>query len=250
VLDACRDNPFSWTRSGSRGLSIVSNSPVGSIVVYATSANSVAADGTGRNGLFTTQLLRNIKTPGLTVREVFDRTGMDVVHASNGVQHPEISVKYFDVAYLGAPPQGAVAPRTTPAPQATPQPAPQPAAQPATRPAQPAPDNPLVGIWEGVIEHGNFEDTYLITLKNGGQCTIAVESYSRSGTQKQSADGRYSFANGMLTIEVRFRDNTIPHLRNIDWKAIINQSADNFAMVIPESNASGAKRVRTVFWKK
>ena len=65
VLDACRDNPFGWRRSGSRGLQVVSSQPADSIIVYATSAGSAAADGTGRNGLFTTHLLNNLKKPGL-----------------------------------------------------------------------------------------------------------------------------------------------------------------------------------------
>lgn len=46
-LDACRDNPFGWMRSGTRGLSVVGIQPPGSIVVYATSAGSTAQDGTG-----------------------------------------------------------------------------------------------------------------------------------------------------------------------------------------------------------
>jgi uncharacterized caspase-like protein len=46
VLDACRDNPFSWARSGTRGLSVVASQPPGSIIAYATSAGSVARDGT------------------------------------------------------------------------------------------------------------------------------------------------------------------------------------------------------------
>jgi uncharacterized caspase-like protein len=54
VLDACRDNPFPWARGGSRGLAVTGVQPPGSIIVYATSAGSTAADGTGRNGLFTT----------------------------------------------------------------------------------------------------------------------------------------------------------------------------------------------------
>lgn len=64
VLDACRDNPFSWARSGTRGLAVVSSQPPGSIIVFATSAGSTAQDGTGRNGLFTSQFLKNLKTPG------------------------------------------------------------------------------------------------------------------------------------------------------------------------------------------
>jgi uncharacterized caspase-like protein len=62
VLDACRDNPFIWGRSGSRGLQVVSNQPADSIIVYATSAGSVASDGEGRNGLFTARLLNNLKS--------------------------------------------------------------------------------------------------------------------------------------------------------------------------------------------
>ena len=103
VLDACRDNPFGWARSGSRGLAMFSSAPAGSIIMYATSANSTADDGTGQNGLFTAQLLRNLGTPGLSVRDIFDKTGEDVVRISNGRQHPELSVRYFgaSTAYLG-----------------------------------------------------------------------------------------------------------------------------------------------------
>ncbi|MDR2159879.1 MAG: caspase family protein, partial [Treponema sp.] len=63
VLDACRDNPFGWSRGGSRGLQVVGNQPADSIIVYATSAGNTAADGTGRNGLFTGHLLANLKKP-------------------------------------------------------------------------------------------------------------------------------------------------------------------------------------------
>jgi uncharacterized caspase-like protein len=75
VLDSCRDNPFSWRRSTSRGLTVVSSPPANSIIVYATRAGSTAADGEGRNGLFTSHLLNNLKTPGLEVTEVFRRAG-------------------------------------------------------------------------------------------------------------------------------------------------------------------------------
>ena len=63
VLDACRDNPFSWRRSGSRGLSLVANQPADSIIVYATAAGSTAADGTGRNGHPRRQKARARKQP-------------------------------------------------------------------------------------------------------------------------------------------------------------------------------------------
>jgi len=104
VLDACRDNPFGWSRSGSRGLTIVSRQPAESIIVHATSAGQVASDGEGRNGLFTSQLLSNLATPGLEVNEVFRRTGQDVARASSNNQIPAIYSQFFGTAYLGEAP--------------------------------------------------------------------------------------------------------------------------------------------------
>jgi tetratricopeptide (TPR) repeat protein len=104
VLDACRDNPFSWSRSSTRGLQVVNNQPADSIIVYATSAGSTAADGTGRNGLFTGELLKNLKTPGLEVNEIFRRTGSEVARVSGGGQRPAVYNQFFGVAYLGSRP--------------------------------------------------------------------------------------------------------------------------------------------------
>jgi tetratricopeptide (TPR) repeat protein len=106
VLDACRDNPFGWNRSGTRGLTVVTGAPSGSIVMYSTGANSVAEDGNGRNGLFTSHFLNNLKTSGLSVFDVFDRTMGDVIRATNGRQHPELSLRFSGAAYayLGARP--------------------------------------------------------------------------------------------------------------------------------------------------
>ena len=103
VLDACRDNPFGWSRGGnSRGLAYVTRQPADSIVVYATSAGQTASDGDGgRNGLFTSQLLPNLTTPGLEVTEVFKRTGADVSRASANRQIPAIYSQFFGTAFLG-----------------------------------------------------------------------------------------------------------------------------------------------------
>jgi tetratricopeptide (TPR) repeat protein len=100
VLDACRDNPFSWSRSGTRGLTVVSAQPPGSIIAYATSAGSVAADGTGRNGIFTGALLKNLKKPDANVFDVFIQTGADVKAVTNGAQVPAIYNQFFDKYYL------------------------------------------------------------------------------------------------------------------------------------------------------
>jgi tetratricopeptide (TPR) repeat protein len=107
VLDACRDNPFTLNRGCSRGFAPIKNTTPGSIIVYATSINGVAEDGTGRNGLFTAKLLPNLRLPGLEVLDVFIRTNKDVIKASHDKQHPEISLLYFEPAYLGVMPVNA-----------------------------------------------------------------------------------------------------------------------------------------------
>ena len=104
VLDACRDNPFGWSRSGNRGLSIVTRQPADSIIVYATSAGRTASDGDGRNGLFTSQLINNLATPGIEVKEVFNRTGSDVARVSSNQQLPAIYSQFFGTAFLGEAP--------------------------------------------------------------------------------------------------------------------------------------------------
>jgi len=117
VLDACRDNPFGWSRSGSRGLAIVTSQPADSIIVYATSAGQRASDGDGRNGLFTTHLLNNLLSPGLEVTELFRLTGADVTEASGRQQVPAIYNQFFGVAYLGDIPEGSnIIFRATPRP--------------------------------------------------------------------------------------------------------------------------------------
>lgn len=119
VLDACRDNPFGWSRSGTRGLNVVSAQPPGSVVVYATSAGSVAQDGEGRNGLFTSRLLKNLPIPGVELKEAFNRTGAEVMAASGNSQVPAVYNQLFTPVYLA----GAAA---TPQPAPSPAPAPKP----------------------------------------------------------------------------------------------------------------------------
>ena len=72
--------------------------------MYATSAGQRASDGDGRNGLFTSQLINNLATPGIEVKEVFNRTGQDVAKASNNNQVPAIYSQFFGTAFLGDTP--------------------------------------------------------------------------------------------------------------------------------------------------
>ena len=92
VLDACRDNPYPGaSRSTARGLARMS-APTGSIVAYATAPGSTAEDGTGDNGTYTAALARYLTTPGLDIKEVFDRTAQEVERVTNGKQRPREEV--------------------------------------------------------------------------------------------------------------------------------------------------------------
>jgi len=82
ILDACRDNPFGRSfRSSNKGLAKM-DAPTGSILAYATAPGSVAADGTGRNGLYTSKLLNHMMEPNIVIKRIFKRVRIDVVSAS------------------------------------------------------------------------------------------------------------------------------------------------------------------------
>ena len=88
ILDACRNNPFARSlRSAEQGLAKM-DAPTGSLIAYATSPGKTAADGEGKNGLYTQHLLKNISTPGLSVEELFKRVRQGVAGDSAKKQVP------------------------------------------------------------------------------------------------------------------------------------------------------------------
>ncbi len=94
ILDACRNNPFKgFYRSGEQGLNMVAT-PKGSYIVYATKPGSVASDGTGKNGLFTSKLLKHMIVEGLNIEQVFKQVAADVSTESNDAQRPWIASDY------------------------------------------------------------------------------------------------------------------------------------------------------------
>ncbi len=88
VLDACRDNPFgAKVNTQQKGLSQF-DAPPGSLLAYATSPGNTAADGEGANGLYTENLLREIKVPEARIEDVFKRVRLNVRRKSEGQQIP------------------------------------------------------------------------------------------------------------------------------------------------------------------
>ena len=88
ILDACRNNPFpALTRSlGDQGLAEMKRAR-GSFIAYATAPGSVASDGTGRNGLYTQELLKALRKPALTIEQVFKEVRQNVLRLSGDRQN-------------------------------------------------------------------------------------------------------------------------------------------------------------------
>lgn len=88
MLDACRNNPFGRSyQPEQRGLSQF-DAPVGSLLAYATSPGNVAADGSGQNGLYTENLLRELSVHGARIEDALKRVRLNVRLASGGTQIP------------------------------------------------------------------------------------------------------------------------------------------------------------------
>jgi hypothetical protein len=88
ILDACRDNPFSRSfRSAEKGLARM-DAPVGSIIAYATAPGSVAADGKGRNGVYTKYLLDAMVAGNQTIEQVFKMVRNSVITETKSKQIP------------------------------------------------------------------------------------------------------------------------------------------------------------------
>ncbi|MBE7498512.1 MAG: caspase family protein [Verrucomicrobiaceae bacterium] len=92
ILDACRNTPVARTprtrdATASGGLSEM-QPPAGSLIAFSTDAGRIAHDGDGANGLYTEELLKHMRTPGLTIEQVFKRTRAGVLERSGGAQIP------------------------------------------------------------------------------------------------------------------------------------------------------------------
>lgn len=100
IMDACRNNPFrGFSRSADQGLSQI-YPPKGSYLVYATSPGSVASDGEGRNGLFTSKLLKYMQEPDLNLEQMFKMVAREVQQDSDDRQLPWINSSYTGDFYF------------------------------------------------------------------------------------------------------------------------------------------------------
>ncbi len=90
-LDACRAFPISrGTKSLTKGLAKEPYAVPDLVVAYATAPGNTATV-RGENGLslYTSQLLKHLKTPGLVLETVLKNTRRDVLDKSEGKQRPD-----------------------------------------------------------------------------------------------------------------------------------------------------------------
>jgi hypothetical protein len=167
ILDACRNNPFTRSfRSGSQGLAQV-NAPAGTFIAYATAPGQTASDGKGQNGLYTQELMANLRAPGLPIEEVFKRVRVQVKQKSNGVQIPwDASSLEGSFSFVGGTATAAEAAPPTPVTTQPPV-----YSQPAT--PQPAPAlTRSTGVSQELIE-SNFQSNLMDEVIKDGEKFLA-----------------------------------------------------------------------------
>ncbi len=88
ILDACRDNPFASNGTVPKGLTQM-DAPTNTFLAYATAPGQTARDaGSGANGLYTENLLKEITREGAKIEDIFKRVRLNVRLQSNGEQIP------------------------------------------------------------------------------------------------------------------------------------------------------------------
>jgi hypothetical protein len=114
VIDACRDNPFGKRLAPSaKGLAPI-DAPPGTFIAYATAPGSTAADGKGRNGLYTAHLVQQIEKPGIPIEDVFKAVRAGVRADSKNMQVPwESTSLESNFSFRAAPPKPAPPPVKT-----------------------------------------------------------------------------------------------------------------------------------------
>ena len=175
ILDACRDNPYERSfRTSSRGLTQMAGAE-GLLIAYATAPGKVAADGDGRNGLFTEQLLLALDQPGQPVETVFKLVRQGVAGASGRAQVPFVSNGLIGDFYFNTA-------AATPAP--TPKPKPKPV--PEIQTTSPTIDGLSLADWllvygDNAITIASLDKVVAYERQHGGNA--ASRSYINRGLQ-------------------------------------------------------------------
>ena len=203
ILDACRNNPFTRSfRSYSQGLAQV-NAPAGTFIAYATAPGQTASDGKGQNGLYTQELIANLRAPGLAIEEVFKRVRVEVKQKSGGVQVPwDASSLEGSFSFVSGSGTSGSSTASMPPPVATQPPLDtRPTSPPVTAPVRSLVSVDLIesnfrsNLFDEVIKDGA---SYLASEPNNGRVNLRVgQSYFSKSMYREAAPYfEKAFANG------------------------------------------------------
>ena len=91
IVDACRDNPFLGQKGdGGKGLTPLAASvdPTTIVAFAASPGETASANPSGKYSLYTQELAKNLRSPGVSIQDVFTRTRASVRMLSKGKQRP------------------------------------------------------------------------------------------------------------------------------------------------------------------
>jgi hypothetical protein len=107
VLDACRSDPYrpSETRDTvSQGLAPM-RAPRGTVIAYATQPGNTSLDGGAADRIspYTRALIEAMRTPGLSLFEMFNQASLHAISYSNGHQEPWLALSPIDGDFYFVP---------------------------------------------------------------------------------------------------------------------------------------------------
>jgi tetratricopeptide (TPR) repeat protein len=216
ILDACRNNPFGRSfRSAAEGLAQV-DAPTGTLIAYATAPGRVASDGTGQNGLYTAELLKQMRVPSVSVTDMFMRVRAEVMKQTGNKQVPWEASSLVGAFYFNG---SAGSSATTAGNENSPGP------PPISRAAI------ELSYWDSIKNSSNPEDfsAYLRKYPNGEFADLAKIRIANSSkdTDARKSDAR-SGERGGIGIQFDYRDQRAL-VKSVDPKGPAAQAGINAA---------------------
>jgi TolB-like protein len=104
----------------------------------------------------------------------------------------------------------------------------------------------FAGSWTANIESNGASYRYVLTLKEGGSCTVRVTG----PTGTQAADGFWSWGGSIFKLEARFANPVLPALRGVLWASVASFGGDgnSFTIMVPPDSYRQEK-ARVTFYK-